>query len=122
MRAECGRLVSRSRGVSSVILSSTVASLGRRPGVASCAATLRCRSPLAGAPPDVLADVLGAPLERPQWRPVLDSEEPTRRARGLPAVHQSTDPTGPDLIYTAQEMDVFGTGVKNGLADHLTTD
>jgi hypothetical protein len=35
-------------------------------------------------------------------------------------VRQSTDPGGPALIYTPEEMRAFVTGVKDGLADHFT--
>ncbi|MFF4136622.1 DUF397 domain-containing protein [Streptomyces mirabilis] len=38
---------------------------------------------------------------------------------GRVALRQSTDPTGPALIYTPQEMTAFVAGVKEGLADHL---
>ncbi len=38
---------------------------------------------------------------------------------GRVAVRQSTDPAGPALIYTPQEMAAFVAGVKRGLADHL---
>ncbi|GHJ37995.1 DUF397 domain-containing protein [Streptomyces sp. TS71-3] len=46
--------------------------------------------------------------------------ETKRLPDGRVAVRQSTDPGGPALIYTPQEMTAFVTGVKNGLADHLT--
>ena len=46
--------------------------------------------------------------------------EVKKLADGRIAVRQSTDPTGPALIYTREEMTAFVTGVKNGLADHLT--
>jgi hypothetical protein len=39
---------------------------------------------------------------------------------GRVAVRQSTDPGGPALIYTPEEMRAFVTGVKDGLADHFT--
>jgi hypothetical protein len=38
---------------------------------------------------------------------------------GRIAVRQSTDPTGPTLIYTPEEISAFITGAKKGLADHL---
>ncbi|MFR9794894.1 DUF397 domain-containing protein [Streptomyces sp. MS06] len=40
---------------------------------------------------------------------------------GRVAVRQSTDPSGPALIYTREEISAFVAGVKQGLADHLTT-
>ncbi|WUV81443.1 DUF397 domain-containing protein [Streptomyces sp. NBC_01476] len=46
--------------------------------------------------------------------------EMKRLADGRVAVRQSTDPAGPALIYTPEEMGAFVTGVKNGLADHMT--
>lgn len=46
--------------------------------------------------------------------------EMKRLADGRVAVRQSTDPTGPVLIYTQEEMTAFVAGVKKGLADHLT--
>ncbi|MFF2846494.1 DUF397 domain-containing protein [Streptomyces sp. NPDC058001] len=46
--------------------------------------------------------------------------ETKRLADGRVAIRQSTDPTGPALIYTPEEITAFVTGVKNGLADHLT--
>lgn len=39
---------------------------------------------------------------------------------GRIAVRQSTDPAGPALIYTPEEIGAFLAGVKNGLADHMT--
>jgi hypothetical protein len=39
---------------------------------------------------------------------------------GRVALRQSTDPAGPALIYTLEEFTAFITGVKTGLADHLT--
>ena len=39
---------------------------------------------------------------------------------GRVALRQSTDPAGPALIYTTEEFTAFVTGVKTGLADHLT--
>ncbi|AJE81380.1 regulatory protein [Streptomyces albus] len=41
-------------------------------------------------------------------------------ADGRIAVRQSTDPAGPALIYTPEEIGAFVQGVKQGLADHLT--
>ena len=35
------------------------------------------------------------------------------------AVRQSTDPSGPALIFTPEEMTAFIEGVKAGQADHL---
>ncbi|MDX3076690.1 DUF397 domain-containing protein [Streptomyces sp. NPDC088354] len=46
--------------------------------------------------------------------------ETKRLDDGRVAVRQSTDPTGPALIYTPEEITAFIAGVKNGLADHLT--
>lgn len=46
--------------------------------------------------------------------------EVKRLADGRVAFRQSTDPAGPALIYTAEEMTAFVAGVKQGLADHLT--
>lgn len=46
--------------------------------------------------------------------------EMKRLADGRVAVRQSTDPAGPALIYTPEEIGAFVTGVKNGLADHMT--
>ncbi|WP_306320315.1 MULTISPECIES: DUF397 domain-containing protein [unclassified Streptomyces] len=40
-------------------------------------------------------------------------------ADGRVAVRQSTDPAGPALIYTPEEIAAFVRGVKQGLADHL---
>ncbi|MEV3913343.1 DUF397 domain-containing protein, partial [Streptomyces canus] len=40
-------------------------------------------------------------------------------ADGRVALRQSTDPAGPALIYTPQEITAFVTGIKQGLADHL---
>lgn len=45
--------------------------------------------------------------------------EMKRLADGRVAVRQSTDPTGPALIYTTDEITAFITGAKAGLADHL---
>jgi hypothetical protein len=42
-------------------------------------------------------------------------------ADGRVALRQSTDPAGPALIYTPQEIAAFVAGVKQGLADHLAT-
>ncbi|MFD7061444.1 DUF397 domain-containing protein [Streptomyces sp. NPDC059906] len=39
---------------------------------------------------------------------------------GRIAVRQSTDPAGPALIYTREEIGAFVRGVKQGMADHLT--
>lgn len=41
-------------------------------------------------------------------------------ADGRVALRQSTDPHGPALIYTPQEIAAFVAGVKQGMADHLT--
>jgi hypothetical protein len=41
-------------------------------------------------------------------------------ADGRVALRQSTDPAGPALICTPEEITAFVTGVKRGLADHLT--
>ena len=46
--------------------------------------------------------------------------ETKRLADGRVAFRQSTDPAGPALIYTPEEFNAFVTGIKNGLADHLT--
>jgi hypothetical protein len=46
--------------------------------------------------------------------------ETKRLADGRVALRQSTDPAGPALIYTPQEISAFVEGVKKGLADHLT--
>jgi hypothetical protein len=46
--------------------------------------------------------------------------EMKRLTDGRVAVRQSTDPAGPALIYTPEEIGAFVTGVKNGLADHMT--
>jgi hypothetical protein len=46
--------------------------------------------------------------------------EVKKLADGRVAVRHSTDPTGPALIYTPEEIKAFVTGVKQGLADHLT--
>jgi len=46
--------------------------------------------------------------------------EVKRLPDGRVALRQSTDPSGPALIYTPSEIDAFVRGVKNGLADHLT--
>ncbi|GGZ92257.1 DUF397 domain-containing protein [Streptomyces echinoruber] len=48
--------------------------------------------------------------------------EAKKLADGRVALRQSTDPAGPALIYTAEEITAFFAGVKNGLADHLTAD
>ncbi|WP_018550143.1 MULTISPECIES: DUF397 domain-containing protein [unclassified Streptomyces] len=45
--------------------------------------------------------------------------ETKRLADGRVAVRQSTDPAGPALIYTPEEIASFVRGVKEGLADHL---
>lgn len=42
-----------------------------------------------------------------------------RLSDGRVAVRQSTDPDGPALIYTPDEMRAFVRGVKDGLADHF---
>ncbi|MBC9725455.1 DUF397 domain-containing protein [Streptomyces sp. TRM68367] len=41
-------------------------------------------------------------------------------ADGRVALRQSTDPAGPALIYTPEEIAAFVAGVKRGMADHLT--
>ncbi|QXE33822.1 DUF397 domain-containing protein [Streptomyces sp. GMY02] len=46
--------------------------------------------------------------------------ETKQLADGRVAVRQSTDPAGPALIYTPEEMSAFVRGVKQGMADHLT--
>ncbi|MEV7685225.1 DUF397 domain-containing protein [Streptomyces bungoensis] len=46
--------------------------------------------------------------------------ETKRLADGRVALRQSTDPHGPALIYTPEEITAFVAGVKRGLADHLT--
>lgn len=46
--------------------------------------------------------------------------EMKRLPDGRVAVRQSTDPAGPALIYTPEEIAAFVTGVKKGLADHMT--
>ncbi|WP_236047984.1 DUF397 domain-containing protein [Streptacidiphilus fuscans] len=46
--------------------------------------------------------------------------EVKRLPDGRVAVRQSTDPSGPALIYTAEEIGAFVRGAKAGLADHLT--
>ncbi|MEY9848985.1 DUF397 domain-containing protein [Streptacidiphilus sp. MAP5-3] len=46
--------------------------------------------------------------------------EVKRLPDGRVAVRQSTDPGGPALIYTAEEIGAFVRGAKAGLADHLT--
>lgn len=46
--------------------------------------------------------------------------ETKQLADGRVALRQSTDPAGPALIYTPQELAAFVAGVKKGLADHLT--
>jgi hypothetical protein len=46
--------------------------------------------------------------------------ETKQLADGRVALRQSTDPAGPALIYTPQEISAFVEGVKQGLADHLT--
>lgn len=40
---------------------------------------------------------------------------------GRVAMRQSTDPGGPALVYTPEEIRAFVAGVKDGLADHFTT-
>jgi hypothetical protein len=40
---------------------------------------------------------------------------------GRVAVRQSTDPTGPALIYTSEEMGAFVRAIKSGLVDHLVS-
>ncbi|NUP41515.1 MAG: DUF397 domain-containing protein [Streptomyces sp.] len=44
-----------------------------------------------------------------------------RLSDGRVALRQSTDPAGPALIYTPDEIGAFVRGVKDGLADHFTT-
>jgi hypothetical protein len=48
--------------------------------------------------------------------------EMKRLLDGRVAVRQSTDPHGPALIYTRQEMAIFIEGVRGGLADYLVND
>jgi hypothetical protein len=45
--------------------------------------------------------------------------EAKRLTDGSVALRQSTDPEGPALIYTRDEMVSFLTGVKSGQADFL---
>jgi hypothetical protein len=45
--------------------------------------------------------------------------EMKRLADGRVALRQSTDPAGPALIYTTDEISAFIEGAKAGLADHL---
>ncbi|WP_042432612.1 DUF397 domain-containing protein [Streptacidiphilus anmyonensis] len=45
--------------------------------------------------------------------------EAKRLADGRVALRQSTDPAGPALIYTTDEISAFIEGAKAGLADHL---
>jgi hypothetical protein len=45
--------------------------------------------------------------------------ETKQLADGRVALRQSTDPSGPALIYTTAEISAFLDGVKKGLADHL---
>ncbi|WP_042366098.1 DUF397 domain-containing protein [Streptacidiphilus neutrinimicus] len=45
--------------------------------------------------------------------------EAKRLADGRVALRQSTDPAGPALIYTTEEIGAFIQGAKAGLADHL---
>ncbi|MEY9877225.1 hypothetical protein ABH931_006749 [Streptacidiphilus sp. MAP12-33] len=47
--------------------------------------------------------------------------ETKRLTDGRVALRQSTDPTGPALVYTREEITAFIEGVKAGLADHLTS-
>lgn len=46
--------------------------------------------------------------------------EMKKLADGRVALRQSTDPGGPALICTPEEIAAFLRGVKEGLADHLT--
>ncbi|MEU1300486.1 DUF397 domain-containing protein [Streptomyces shenzhenensis] len=46
--------------------------------------------------------------------------ETKQLADGRVAVRQSTDPAGPALIYSPEEISAFVRGVKQGMADHLT--
>jgi hypothetical protein len=46
--------------------------------------------------------------------------EMKRLPDGRVALRQSTDPYGPALIYTPEEIEAFVMGVKKGLADHMT--
>jgi hypothetical protein len=48
--------------------------------------------------------------------------EAKRLADGRVAVRQSTDPDGPALVYTPQEMTAFIQGAKSGEADFLMAD
>ncbi|MGW6457536.1 DUF397 domain-containing protein [Streptomyces sp. NPDC055078] len=45
--------------------------------------------------------------------------EAKKLSDGRIALRQSTDPDGPALVYTSQEMSAFIQGVKNGDADFL---
>ncbi|MFW6720905.1 DUF397 domain-containing protein [Streptomyces sp. MAR4 CNY-716] len=45
--------------------------------------------------------------------------EAKRLPDGSIALRQSTDPTGPALVYTREEMVAFLEGAKNGQADYL---
>jgi Domain of unknown function (DUF397) len=45
--------------------------------------------------------------------------EVKRLGDGRVAVRQSSDPTGPALIYTSEAISDFVRGVKQGAADHL---
>lgn len=47
--------------------------------------------------------------------------EGMRLADGRVALRQSTDPSGPALIYTPHEFETFIQGVKAGQADFLLT-
>ncbi len=58
------------------------------------------------------------PVERPNGGQCVEAKQ---LADGRVAVRQSTDPAGPALIYTPQEIAAFVAGVKRGLADHLAT-
>ncbi|MEO3765994.1 DUF397 domain-containing protein [Streptomyces sp. B8F3] len=45
--------------------------------------------------------------------------EAKRLPDGSVALRQSTDPTGPALVYTREEMIAFLEGAKDGQADYL---
>ncbi|AZM50041.1 DUF397 domain-containing protein [Streptomyces sp. WAC 06738] len=45
--------------------------------------------------------------------------EAKRLPDGSVALRQSTDPTGPALVYTREEMVAFLQGAKDGQADYL---
>jgi hypothetical protein len=59
---------------------------------------------------------LGCPWSGPNGGQCVETKQ---LADGRVALRQSTDPAGPALIYTPQEIAAFVAGVKRGLADHL---